>query len=244
MNKIKHTELINRQELWEEFQHLCRKLHLPVLEANWEFQVAVGGKLIEEPRKERAGSYLRNFYNFITSQTISANCTSTTLFGPGELSFRNTAGTKTGTATSALTITGGTVLISWSCEGVGAGFRAAAGDNTYGIQAGTASTAVTFENYVLTGLIANGIIAGTFSYQAMVAPGKEWINDILKYNVGWERYMNNNSGGDITVNEVGLTAKTYTYNYEMMERHVISGGLLVPDTAQLLCKYSLGLTFP
>ena len=63
------------------------------------------------------------------------------------------------------------------------------------------------------------------------------------------RYFNNNSGGDVSVNEVALSLRGYKpgstvpYNY-MTARDKLITTVVVPDTGQLKVTYTVQLTYP
>lgn len=137
----------------------------------------------------------------------------------------------------------GTVYPRFDTQG-GKGYRSDAAAN-YGILIGTGNTAFDIEQYSLVTPIANGTETGQMSYQGMDAGTGSWTSGTLTYNFNWFRYFNNNSGGAITVNEVGLAANTEVSDYYVLfERHVIGGGLEVDDTAQLKCEYDISLVYP
>ena len=60
------------------------------------------------------------------------------------------------------------------------------------------------------------------------------------------RYFNNNSGGNVNVNEVGIVAYLqgqYNQNY-MMSRDKLAATITVPNTGQLRVTYTIQLTYP
>lgn len=79
---------------------------------------------------------------------------------------------------------------------------------------------------------------------------------VLSYDAGTKtltdtlvRFMNNNSGGDITVREVGLIAKLQTYTaYSMslflLSRDVLSPEVVVPNAGQIRLQYQVSLVYP
>jgi hypothetical protein len=129
--------------------------------------------------------------------------------------------------------------------GSGYGLRAGAGVDTFGIVVGSGSGAEDFNSYALGAKITNGVGAGQLSYAAMNAPSITNIGTTKK--VEWVRFLNNNSGAAITVNEAGI----YTYGthnnssiYFMLCRDLIAGGVSVPNAGQLRVTYTVQLTYP
>jgi len=118
--------------------------------------------------------------------------------------------------------------------------NAALGTTTIGIVAGTGAVAPTINDYALGTLIAHGVGAGQLSYSAMTfgTPAA----DASTSHFTCTRNLANNSGGAITVNEIGLYVKayetpTYTTTYHMILRDVIGGGINVPNGQTLTINY-------
>jgi len=63
------------------------------------------------------------------------------------------------------------------------------------------------------------------------------------------RYFNNNSGGDIDVNEVGLVMNqpqggSTVYGKRLQARDKLASTVTVPNTGQLKVTYTIQLTYP
>jgi hypothetical protein len=117
---------------------------------------------------------------------------------------------------------------------------AALGVTTYGIVAGTGAVAPTINDYALGTLIAHGVGAGQLSYSAMTygTPAA----DASTSHFTCTRNLANNSGGAITVNEIGLYVQAYETpayitSYHMILRDVIGGGINVPNGQTLTINY-------
>jgi hypothetical protein len=108
-----------------------------------------------------------------------------------------------------------------------------------GIVVGTSNTAFDIEQYTLGALIANGTGAGQFTYQASAFDSKAYASKI--WTSTCKRIMNNNSGGDITVKEIGLYS--YGAGTFLTERSVLSPTVLVPNGAQLTVAYEISMDF-
>lgn len=129
--------------------------------------------------------------------------------------------------------------------------NAAIGIDTYGIVAGTGNTAPTINDYALETQIADGVAAGELQY-GNVAFGLPASN-VTTSHFTITRDFANNSGGLITVEEIGLYvlgrqgsyidkgdgAITYPF---MTIRDVIAGGINVPDGDTLTVNYRLQAT--
>jgi len=62
------------------------------------------------------------------------------------------------------------------------------------------------------------------------------------------RYFNNNSGGNVSVNEVALVCKYFLYGAGLMimllSRDKLGATVTVPDTGQLKVTYTIELAYP
>jgi hypothetical protein len=127
----------------------------------------------------------------------------------------------------------------------GSGIYAGAGIDTFGIVVGTGNNPESLESYALGTKIASGNLAGQLSYSVTDPPAVSTVGTTK--TVAWVRYFNNNSGGVITVNEVGVYTKgTYDNSTAtfMMCRDLLAGGVNVPNTGQLKVTYTLQLAYP
>lgn len=100
--------------------------------------------------------------------------------------------------------------------------NSAAADETFGIQLGTGATAVDRDDNALDTLIADGSGSGQLDYLATTFSASVAITDGFRFTIS--RQVNNNSGGAIAVEEIGLALL-----------HRISG----PATALFLCLRDL-----
>jgi len=128
-----------------------------------------------------------------------------------------------------------------------AGYLASAAVDTKGIVVGTGTTAESFEDYALDTKIANGTGAGELSYVASELHNVTWTGGTLTMADEQVRYFNNNSGGSIGVNEVGIIAQIdiATLNVlALMSRDVLGSTVTVPDTGQLKVTYTFSLVYP
>jgi hypothetical protein len=112
-----------------------------------------------------------------------------------------------------------------SNEAVGSYFlrvTAAANDSTYGVQVGKgangSSAAVTISDFVLQSLIAHGNTSGLLSYGAVSVGSVAIVGSTAKFTIA--RTFTNNSGADITPQEVGLVVSD-AINKFLIERSLL-----------------------
>lgn len=123
----------------------------------------------------------------------------------------------------------------------GGGYYCTTTTEDYGIVIGTGTTAFDLDDFRLDTIIASGNTAGKLYYQAQVAPVTTYSGDPdFTENILHKRVYNNNSGGTITVNEVGLVF--YVQNnpyYVLMSRDVLDVPAVVLNGAQLTVTVSI-----
>jgi len=199
-----------------------------------EFKVTMPNGDVTHHHQQRSHTWVRNAYNHLFSQIAAVNC----LAADG-LSVKDTGGTE---RTGNFPV--GYSDYSQNFKTDGHGYKAAAADTTRGIVVGTGSDPEDFDDYALGNQISNGTGAGQLSYIASEVYSVSTVGTVKKTEL--VRYFNNNSGGAITVNEVGLYLGLWAGNIiKMMTcRDLVSGGVEVPDTGQLKVTYTIQLTYP
>jgi len=235
----------NEELRYKQLRKLGQELHIPIPEAFWELEVFdQEGKLIRR-HKQRSHSWVRNAYNLLFCQ-LAGKAPSDSDYGPGKLNAKETSGTvRYGTGT--LSITGRYLN---SPDGTEYGYRAPAAVDARGSMVGSGTADESFEDYALQTKIANGTGAGQLSYIQSEANSMTYdaANKILKNTL--IRYFNNNSGGDVSVNEVGLVWYSYrpdssNYNaFYLASRDKLAATVTVPNTGQLKVTYTIQLTYP
>ena len=227
-----------------ELKEMCKELKVvPPPDIMINFKVTEKDRVVFDD-VQRGHSWTRNFYNYIYS--LSSNCPggNSNNFGAGYMSSKNTAGT-IGFSSSV-------------CCGASSGFvdgrvfRAAAGSLT-GIVLGTGDTAFNINQFSLVTAIANGTSSGQFSYQASTVAVPVYTAGTKTWATTLQRVVNNNSGGAITVKEVGLfyiggqtvvgIFSNSSTEVWMLERSVLSPTVTVADGAQLTVSYSISTSF-
>jgi hypothetical protein len=94
--------------------------------------------------------------------------------------------------------------------------KAASGDTSFGIVVGTSTTPVSITDYRLGALISHGTGAGQLLYGSVAVTSIEVIGSMARFYV--TRLLTNNSGADITVNEVGLVERGYGNYLALLDR--------------------------
>ncbi len=184
-------------------------------------------------------TWVRNAYNAWTMQFLDSDTLGSSTFGVGTLAMKTTSGT------------GKAFTQPFDIGNAGAsnkGFRGASGQAVQGIQAGKgdgagAAAVYSFENYQLEDLIEEGTTAGDqMNYAAM---DDYTVSNVTYSTLVWtlvlQRFMNNNSGTTIVVEEVGLAVEEAGSNdFYLFARDVLGGDAKsVVDMAQLDVTYTI-----
>jgi len=229
---------------YKRLRKLAQELHIPIPEAFWELEVRdKDGKVIQRLR-QRSHSWTRNAYNLMFAQLAGKDLDDSS-FGAGYLSLKNTGNYVM--YGDAPTIASGSGAYSW--DGTSYGYRSPAGNDTHGILVGSGTNPESFEDYTLQSKIANGTGTGELSYVESDPHAITWTAGTLTMKNELTRYFNNNSGGDVDVNEVALVAFGYSvgktaYTQYVMSRDKLASTVTVPDTGQLKVTYTIQLTYP
>jgi len=223
-----------------KLEKLARELHIPMLQTSWRFEVIKDGKIIKS-HKQRSRSWVRNAYNILLSQFAGINLDSGTgNFGAGYLSLKNYSGTTyDGAAAYAM-------LNGVSAEGGSSGYRGSAASTAWGIIVGTSDSVESFESTALAALIAEGTGAGAMNYILGEVPTHSYDGPSKTWTVVHARYINNNSPGAITVNEVGMVDyDPVNANFRwLVVRDVLGTPVVVPAGGQLKVSFTFTLVFP
>lgn len=225
---------------YRKLSRLGQELRIPIAECFLEMQVTMPDGRITYHYRQRSHSWVRNGYNVLVCAMMAIDYNDTP-FGPGYLNLKATNGTVQKRA--------GAILYGYNdpdWESTGCGYMAAAGNLTNGIVVGSGVNAESFEDYTLQTQIAHGTGAGQFSYAQCEAPAKSYDAGTKTYSCIWTRYLNNNSGGDVTVNEVGLIMSCNTnYGYRgMVSRDKLGAPVVVASAGQLKVSYTFSVVYP
>ena len=224
----------------KELKRLGQELHVPIPEAFWELEVRdKDGKVIQRHR-QRSHSWTRNAYNALFTQLAGKDADDTT-FGAGLLSLKDTAGS----------VKYGPYPFTYGQYGVDganmAGYRAVAANDDKGILVGSGTNPESFEDYALQTLITNGTGAGQLSYVQSEPHNISYDTPTRVLQNQLVRYFNNNSGGDIGVNEVALVNSMQqpgAWPRFVVSHDKLATTVTVPNTGQLKVTYTIQLTYP
>jgi len=107
-------------------------------------------------------------------------------------------------------------------------------EGAYGIVIGSGDSPVNIDDYDLDTKISHGDEAGKMHYNATTVESTAKINNGYIFRI--IRTFTNNSGGDITVKEIGIIAK-HRENKYLIARDVLSSPVTVPNGATLTVRY-------
>ena len=117
---------------------------------------------------------------------------------------------------------------------------ATATTSTYGILLGTSNQAVSLNDNALITPIIHGIVAGTLQYGATTMDAAPTTDGSSRY-IQIYRTFTNSSGGNITVNEVGLVIQSQSSNYKFLFDRSLSTNTINNGNAATL-TYKITLT--
>lgn len=225
---------------YRKMEKLGQKLGVPVPGMFLRRQIFLDKEETFDSGMLRSHTVNRNYYNLLFCQGAAKNPSDVADFGTGFLSVTDTGGTIRGDVNDMVGHDAGD---DHDTRGVTNGLLATAGTTTQGIVAGTNSGAEDFEDFALGALIANGNGAGQLDY---AQSGLHVItNAVLTLKDTLIRNLNNNSGGGITAEEIGIyTGVQMAAGHKIMITRDLTGGDLIPNTAQFRVTYEITLAFP
>ena len=223
---------------------LGKELGVPVPQVFLEMEVKLPDGTVVHHHKQRSHSWVRNAYNLLFCQLAAVNLPDNT-YAAGKLSLRRPSGTVAPVAEWNTSVGTPGFAIPSNLTVAGGGYLGVAGTATVGILVGSGLDAESFNDYVLQTLIANGNGAGQLDYALSNAYVVNWVLGTLTLSNTLVRYMNNNSAGDVAVNEVGLYIflKTNDTAY-LMCRDALGATVTIPAMGQLKCTYVISLVYP
>lgn len=212
----------------------CRELKVPAPpEVMIGLQVHENGVLTFDD-VQRGHSWTRNYWNWMfgmgSCPAVGAGAGS---FGAGYMSGKTTGGT----------IHYNSFMYKYTTDWWGE-----ISDSTRGILVGTSDTAFSLDHYTLQAIITDGTGAGKFSHQSAIVNAPTYDGGPQTWSIVTSRIYNNNSGGSITVKEVGIYGAGSMFNGNnganyMMERSVLSPAVAVANGAQLTVTYEISMDF-
>ncbi len=234
------TKLDPKEERkYERLRELAQELHLPIPEVFIELEVRDKAGNVIQRHHQRSHSWVRNAYNIMMCQLASLDGDDST-FEAGKLSIKTIAGVIRYSDKPP------GMSVASTCEGTFRGFRAGAGVDDFGILVGSGTNAESFEDFALQTPIVEGTAAGELNHAAAEAMNESY--GALVFSNELVRFFNNNSGGNVSINEValagGITAGGVAGQYVVYSRDKLASTVTVPDTGQLKVTYTVQLTYP
>lgn len=212
-------------------------LHIPTAPVTWiDCMVEADDGVVVHEHREKANSWVRNFYNLMAMGMLPA--LSVGSYGAGSLALKNTDGAnKVGSTSYPASF--GTID----------NIKGPTGSNSTGIVIGTGTNAESFNDYILQSIIANGTNTGQMSYQAGTIGAGSYDSATKKWTQTITRIFNNNSTSSITVTETGIigNANAQTANAStptLFERNLLATPVTVPAAYKLTVTYTTEMTFP
>lgn len=241
----KYIEPKPSEKEFQEMAKLGRELGIPVPECFLEMQITLKGNTLQH-YKQRSHSWTRNAYNGLFTQLTAKNYSGATFEG-GVLSMKYTSGTVYGPNYAGTLLSSINNYAPGDSERLGTTYRADTGSLVCGIVVGSGNAAEDFNGHVLETPIAEGSGAGQLNYAAHLANVKSCDAGTKTWSVANARYINNNSGNNITIREVaqytrGMIYKTFPTL--MVSRDVLSSEVALPNSGQLKVTYTISLTYP
>ncbi len=238
---------LKEERQYERLRKLGQQLHIPIPEAFWELEVTdKNGKVIQRHR-QRSHSWTRNAYNHLFCQLAGKDLDDDT-FGAGKLSLKQQAGAIRHDDMPSLLVYGGEGSVDGlATASFSGGYRAPADNDEVGILVGSGVAAESFEDYILQTKIASGSGAGQLAHIQSEAHSITYEAGTKTLKNQLVRYFNNNSGGSVDVNELGLVCclqRPVIPDEYLLSRDKLGATVSVPDTGQLKVTYTIQLTYP
>ncbi len=235
MLDLKEERALNR------LRGLGQRLHVPIPQAFWTLEVFDKHGDLLQKYHTRSHSWTRNYYNYLFCGTASKNA-SDGAFGSGKLNIKDTAGAVQSGAGGITTNT----TINLDAPSDNDGIIVASAIISRGIVVGSGVNADSFEDFELQTQIAEGTGAGELN--AIRSEDHAISENGLILIETQVRFYNNNSGGNVSVNEVGLVNGIYCGaggRYDtLMSRDKLGATVTIPDTGQCKVTYTIELTYP
>lgn len=232
-----------------ELRRISQRLRVPYPEAFLKLEVTYKGRT-RIAYNGRSHSWVRNAYNQMFSQMACKDLDDTT-FGAGKLSMKDTGGT---VRYGAPAFVGSVGVSGTNCVSIDAYVTNYTGlintaNATYGIVVGSGTDAESFEDIALGTQIANGTAAGQLSHAASDVTTVAYVAGTKTETATLIRYFNNNSGGNVDVNEVGIYIKAHVVLGDAAyifctSRDKLSSTVTIANTGQLKVSYAISLVYP
>ncbi len=209
-------------------------------EMRWSTLHEVGNRKLLIEWEEEAHSFVRNWYTLLISQAFDIDALGLTAqcacYGAGKFVIKETDASFTAHTVPMDIGTAG---------GSNDGYRGAASNCALGVQVGTGTNANSFEDAQLQTKVVEGTGSGQLSHVAMVdytagCDKPTYSSCTTKWTHSLFRFFNNNSGGTIGINEVGLVANPNNEGiFFMVARDKLCAQVCVTDAGQLKVTYTM-----
>ena len=222
---------------------LGRELGVPVPQVFLEMKVTMPNGEVVHHHKQRSHSWVRNAYNMMFSQLAAVDIPDST-YAASKLSIKETDGSIEGVACPVSEDSQVSMLTA------GYGYIGAAADGTVGIVVGyDTTTAESFEGYRLINPILEGTTNDGHHLNYILSPAYSisFTGTPQTVSAAFARFMNNNTGGNVIVGEVGLYAdgKISFYARKFMNsRDHLASPVTIPNTGQLKVTHTISLLYP
>jgi len=241
MTKL-YIEPASSERKYRRLAALGKELGVPVPQAFLEMEVTMPDGRVVHHHRQRSHSWVRNAYNILFSGLAEVNLNAIgAAFGAGSLWVKDTSGVLLSGAFAA----GPQVNVSIALAGKG--YISGAGLVLMGIDVGSGANVESFEDFVLQTPITNGSGAGQLDYAASLAWVVAYDGPSKTMSATFVRFMNNNSVGNVLVNEVVLVANMYANNALQnlaTSRDHLGATITIPATGQLKVTYVISLVYP
>jgi hypothetical protein len=200
-------------------------------------------KLILHKPRWLMQSFVKNFYNLYIIGSAGITCSAA-----NDTDLRGVDGTVDEGITQELN------MLDTDCwRGVASAPHPAAGE--HGILVGSSDAAENFgmgsspgaRSYSLGARIVHGTGAGQLQYTDMAAGVVSKTGGTPNtYSVLWRRYVTNNSGGNVTINEIGVYSTWFDAigDANMICRDKLISPVVMADGSQLKIDYTTSIAFP
>jgi hypothetical protein len=118
--------------------------------------------------------------------------------------------------------------------------QSTAGAVSYGLVAGTGTTATTFNDNDMETLIAHGTSAGQLEYGATSVDAPTQLDDVGTMTI--TRDISNNSGDNIVITELGFFANVASNKFSMLIHDILVTPVTITDGSTKTMQYALSVS--
>lgn len=224
-----------------KLREMCRELRVPPPP-----EIYIGLKVVDRngalvfDDKQRGHSWTRNYWNYMFSLGSDSVGDNTSTFGAGYMTGKQLAGPGT--------VRGYNNCVCTRCRGYVTSY-----DPAYcfynAIVVGTGDTAFSVNDWAMAALVENGSGSGQLVYNNQTRTGPTYTSGTKTWSFAHTRIFNNNSGGSITIKEVGLNAYIGIAIFNnasgtwLLERSLLDPTVEVAKGAQLTVTYTISQDF-